>query len=483
MTMYSDTPPRVILVDANDESREVTMRRLSSQGYAVEAFRDPALGADLALVSPPCALIADLWMPSISGLQLCRLLRAEPATAEMPVILRGQDDDPRSRFWARRAGAVAYVVKPRVGELIEVLANVAATVEQSDFFLQLSGGSLDIRERIASHLDQALFDSVIAAEVRALAGAGSFERFFDNFSQFLPQVMNYRWMAISTDDSRHFALHHNPKDIATAEPQAREALRVPAGTSVLRIEDEEAHGDAPAAEPIVFNIPFGSAQLGNLVVAPTLGAESESAAVAALVARELGGPLRMAALMEESQRLATTDPLTGLSNRRAMTNALRVEIAHARRHGSPLSIALLDIDHFKNINDLHGHPVGDQVLAAIGQLLRRELRSPDVPARWGGEEFVVIFRHTDAAGSLIASERIRKAIAELEVSSAGVRIPITASIGATEFSPSDNLEQLVDRADRAMYRAKTGGRNRVELEPRPSLRPPVNGASLPGRLS
>lgn len=130
MTMHCDTQHRVILVDANDESREVTARRLSSQGYWVEAFRDAALGADLALASPPCALIADLWMPSISGLQLCRLLRAEPATADMPVILRGQDDDQRSRFWARRAGAAAYIVKGRVGELIEVLANAAVVVEQ-----------------------------------------------------------------------------------------------------------------------------------------------------------------------------------------------------------------------------------------------------------------------------------------------------------------------------------------------------------------
>src|SRR3954466_1627238 len=84
---------RVILVDVRDESREVVARRLNAQGYTVEAFADPALGADAALTAPPCALIADLWMPSISGVQLCRLLRAEPATATMPVILRGPHDD------------------------------------------------------------------------------------------------------------------------------------------------------------------------------------------------------------------------------------------------------------------------------------------------------------------------------------------------------------------------------------------------------
>ena len=84
---------RVILVDVSDDSREVVARRLTAQGYLVEPFADPALGADAALAAPPCALIADLWMPSISGVQLCRLLRAEPATASMPVILRGAHDD------------------------------------------------------------------------------------------------------------------------------------------------------------------------------------------------------------------------------------------------------------------------------------------------------------------------------------------------------------------------------------------------------
>src|SRR5687768_4796557 len=95
--------PRIILVDVSDASREVMVERLSAQGYSVEPVGDPLTGADMALSDPPAAVIADLWMPSTSGVQLCRLLRAEPATANVPVILRGENDDPRSRFWAERA--------------------------------------------------------------------------------------------------------------------------------------------------------------------------------------------------------------------------------------------------------------------------------------------------------------------------------------------------------------------------------------------
>jgi len=455
---------RVILVDVRDDSREVVARRLTAQGYLVEPFADPALGADAALSSPPCALIADLWMPSISGVQLCRLLRAEPATANMPVILRGPLDDPRSRFWAGRAGAAAYVAKGRMGELVRILEKAAATGQANDggFFMQLSGGSVDIRERIARHLDMALFDAVIAAEVRALANCGSFERLFDGFSQFLSQVVSYRWMAIVTSTPGQFALHHHPAYVELAEREAREVLQVPPGLKVLHVEDEDARGDAASVTPMVYAIPFGAAQLGKLAVAPCLASDPESTGAVALVARELGGPLRMAALIEESQRLATTDSLTGLCNRRALLAALHVEIAQARRHGHPLSVCLLDVDHFKSINDGHGHAAGDQVLAAIGALLRRELRTPDVAARWGGEEFVVLFRNTDGDGGVRAAERIRGAVQALQIAAADEKISVTVSIGVAEFALENSADTIIECADRAMYRAKQAGRNRVE---------------------
>ncbi len=467
--MQHGAPHRVILVDTSESAREVVARRLTAQGYAVEAFADPALGADVALASPPCAVVADLWMPSISGVQLCRLLRAEPATAHVPVILRGLSDDPRSRFWAARAGAAAYVAKGRIRELVQALGNAATkSTQEDDFFMQISGGSVDIRERIARHLDLALFDSVIAAEVRALASCGSFERLFDMFSQFLSQVVSYRWMAIMTEAGQ-LGVHHHPRDAATAEAEARSLLDASDRAVVLRIEDEDAHGDLPAAVPIVLEVPFGARALGKLAVALTVGDEPESKGLVALVARELGGPLRISALIDESQKLATTDPLTGLSNRRALLAALHVEMAHANRHAVPLSFCLLDVDHFKRVNDVHGHAAGDQVLAAIGQLLRQELRIPDVPARWGGEEFVVVLKQADSTGALVVAERIRRAVEALQIFSGGEAIPVTVSIGVAEFGSKDSSEALIERADRAMYRAKTAGRNRVELGASPAI--------------
>ena len=152
----------------------------------------------MALADPPAAIISDLWMPGTSGVQLCRLLCAEPATAHVPIILRSDTDDPRSRFWSRHAGAKALVMKGRMGELVRALADVIKREEpEASFFFRMAGGQ-DVRDRIAEHLDAALFASVVASEVRSLASATSFERMFDSLSQLLTQLVEYRWVAITT---------------------------------------------------------------------------------------------------------------------------------------------------------------------------------------------------------------------------------------------------------------------------------------------
>ena len=457
---------RIILVDSAVATREVVARRLRAQGFIVEEASDPATGADMALCAPPAAVVADLWMPSISGVQLCRLLRSEPATAEVAVILCGDGDDPRSRFWADRAGANAYVPKHRTGDLVRALALAVRSSEPngSGFFFQLSGGTVDVRDRIARHLDAALFDSVIASEVRALASCGQFDRLFDLLAQFVSQVSRYRWLAVSSENATPFAIHHHLGEAASAEAEAREALGVVAGTTALRIEDEDALDGEIVAPAIVRPILFGSGVVGKVALSACSTADLDAATtLVSLIARELGGPIRMTSLIEESQRLASTDLLTGSKNRRAFMDAMNLEVARVQRHGYALSLAVLDLDHFKRINDVHGHGAGDRVLASLGALLRTEiLRRTDIAARWGGEEFVVAFLSTNGDGATKAAERLRAAIADMVVlDDLGHRIPVTASIGIAELVPGESVESFIDRADRAMYVSKTSGRNRV----------------------
>jgi two-component system cell cycle response regulator len=468
----------IILVDPS-ETRETLAERLRMQGYSVTVAVSPVQGAGLALADPPAAVVADLWMPGISGVQLCRLLRAEPATERVPVILRGPEGDRHSCFWAERAGATAYVGKGRMGDLVRALSDAIAANPATDSFMQLCGeGELDIRDRIAAHLDAALFESVLASEVRALSVCGNFVRLFDLLSQFVARVTSYRWLAVHTERPEWLGLHTHPAARQRSEEEARRALAPvmsaaagrgsasAATVPVLAVEDEDAYADPVGAPPIILPIKLGLEVIGTVALAPREQPHAKDIELVSIIARELAGPIRIAALVEESQRLATIDSLTGLMNRRASTASAVREIARSQRHGNPFCLLLLDVDHFKAINDRRGHPSGDAVLTAIGKLLGLELRKADFSGRWGGEEFVVALTETTAVSGMGGAERIRAAIAAMNVKDTeGEQIPVTVSIGLAAHRDGDNVDSLVKRADRAMYEAKSLGRNRVVLEP------------------
>jgi diguanylate cyclase (GGDEF)-like protein/hemerythrin-like metal-binding protein len=158
-------------------------------------------------------------------------------------------------------------------------------------------------------------------------------------------------------------------------------------------------------------------------------------------------------------RQADTDALTGVLNRHGFNTMISRELARARRHAQPLAVALLDIDQFKQVNDRHGHAAGDQVLEGLARLLESHVRESDLVARWGGEEFVVIAPMTGIDGAANLAEKLRGL---LESTDLGPEGPVTASFGVAELQPEDTVEALLHRADEALYRAKTGGRNRVE---------------------
>ncbi|MBI3269484.1 MAG: diguanylate cyclase [Planctomycetes bacterium] len=180
--------------------------------------------------------------------------------------------------------------------------------------------------------------------------------------------------------------------------------------------------------------------------------------------------LKMAALVQhlETQtqilsKLAALDYLTGIYNRRSMFDALEVELNRCRRSGRRLSVLMLDLDHFKRINDSHGHPAGDLVLREFASRAKQALRSTDILCRYGGEEFCVILPETETASALAAAERIRQAIGARSFMLESDEVTVTVSVGVASVPPEfeGELTELLERADKALYRAKQGGRNRV----------------------
>ena len=164
-----------------------------------------------------------------------------------------------------------------------------------------------------------------------------------------------------------------------------------------------------------------------------------------------------AAKLEE---LATTDALTGAYNRRKFNELILAELERVRRYEHPLSLFILDIDHFKRINDTHGHEAGDEVLVVLADLIRAGIRATDSLARWGGEEFVVLSPEVTLEEAMRLAQRLRTAAGTYEYSFVG---KVTASIGVAQHRTGETPDELFARADEALYRAKEGGRDRVEV--------------------
>jgi diguanylate cyclase (GGDEF)-like protein len=159
-------------------------------------------------------------------------------------------------------------------------------------------------------------------------------------------------------------------------------------------------------------------------------------------------------------QVALRDGLTGAYNRRYLDERLGAEFAFAKRHATPLSLMLIDLDHFKQINDQHGHQAGDTVLKAFFQLLAAEVRAEDVVGRYGGEEFIVMCRQTVGAGAITLAERLRARVEKAELTHDGTPIELTISIGIAGMNDEiEQAEHLVKAADKALYRAKGDGRN------------------------
>jgi two-component system, cell cycle response regulator len=458
---------RVLVVDDSSSIRTLLEQRLRAEGYEVDEAADAETAFELATLSPPDVVVTDLVMTGLSGVQLCRLLRNDHATAHVPVVLLTASGDKRSRFWARSAGAVAYVGKDRVEDLIELLRSLTSQLRPKPATTTTTITSRrSLHERISSILDAALFESVLAGEVRALGSAGELERLFDGLAALLSEVVTYRWLAMVS--SRAYApvfVHGHPADREKTEQAVRAALDVAPNRPIHFVGDDRASaGDGPPPQTVP--LVLGGTEVGRIALAPAMrGLSRDDQRLLSLVAAELGGPAQMGALYEDARRLATTDMLTSLLNRRAFMDAIERERARSDRHAFPLSLLLLDVDHFKRINDQRGHAAGDVVLQGIARILTSVARKSDFVARWGGEEFVVALPQTSEAGARVAAERVRRAVsAELHVASdGGPPIRVTVSVGVASAGAPWSIDRLIGAADAAMYAAKMRGRDRAEV--------------------
>lgn len=191
------------------------------------------------------------------------------------------------------------------------------------------------------------------------------------------------------------------------------------------------------------------------------------------VLRDISAHVALEQAHQQVLQISRRDQLTGLNNRGALNELLKAEVGRSRRYQQPLSVIMIDIDHFKRVNDLYGHEAGDRVLARFGSILLHNLRQPDMVGRWGGEEFLIVAPGSDSAAAEKLAERIRGIIKAVEPHQ--IPEPVTASFGVAQLTERQSLDQLLFVADMAMYTAKNNGRDRVVIGTTEQY--PANGSS------
>ena len=243
------------------------------------------------------------------------------------------------------------------------------------------------------------------------------------------------------------------RDLTTTIEKLSQALmKVAAGDYSVEVSRDYS-GDA--ADVLAYLVNTTISEIRVMVAESHRSAEEEKLRLEQLVEKRT----------EELKILASTDALTGTMNRHQFFKLIEEESARSSRYRHPLSIAMLDLDHFKEINDNYGHTVGDDALRLTAEAIRNMLRQQDSICRYGGEEFVVLMPETDANKGFEVLERVRSMVSGIELNAGGKKVPLSISIGVTPLHPDETVEHAVQRADAAMYQAKAAGRNRVILSP------------------
>ena len=258
---------------------------------------------------------------------------------------------------------------------------------------------------------------------------------------------------------------HTSLDIEQVIETFAQEVKVTVPVEGVRFHNEQHGVDVKvgrnAAQLCTYHLTVNEQSLGEVAFMRKTGFTPSQSNELELLLRSLVHPLRNALLYRAALLKAQRDPLTGVYNRAALTETLARDVELAQRHRNPLSIIVLDIDHFKNINDSYGHAAGDCLLKGLVECASHSIRRCDMLFRFGGEEFVVLLNNTDEKGALRLAERIRRNVEKEDYLCGGQVIHMTLSAGIAELQKQDVETSLFERADQALYRAKSEGRNCV----------------------
>jgi len=472
---------RVLVVDDSEVTRAILVRTLRGAGFEVLEARDGVEGALTALREQPAVVVTDLEMPILDGFPLLRLLKADPVSAHIPVLILTSHGEAASRFWGLRTGADAYLTKDfRFHDLVSTVENLIAaappprSIDGARSGKAVEFGPMDVLARVARQLEASLLQATLLNTLleRGMAAA-DFHEASRVALETIASVVDARLLAVGMAEGEdamvHVTLQEPLRQETLDELRDRISLRLeaPSGVSLdLRVSGHVG-GVAADLERLVW-LPLSVRNARGVLVLLPRDPQQFATASAPLVeglAGHLALVLDNARLAQRLHEMSVLDGLTGQLNQRAIHDRLTHELERAARYGQPLAVILCDLDHFKQVNDTHGHLAGDTVLRQGAGVLRRGLRSVDLLGRYGGEEFLAVLPQVDIDAGRLAAERLRRSLEGYPVMlPSGERVRITASFGVAsreELGEEATGDLMVSLADRRLYQAKAAGRNRV----------------------
>lgn len=457
----------ILLVDDHPDQAHVVehvLRRYQPDWEVTMATSGSACLERLAIGTFP-VVILDYNLPGMDGLEvLRRIVESHPASSV--IVVAGQGDEGIA-VRAMKGGAADYLVKGEefltslptvVDKVIERDRGKRALVDAQRRLREFTQISLDLS--MASDLDRAAQILADGARVLTRSGVGLVV-LLDPVTALVERVATSHLTIYET-------LHH-------ASLEGRGILGAPlrstAPVTFDRLDHQPDREAMPVHAPLIgaaLVLPILEHQrVVGLVLAGNPDSESpyqsDQMELLLNLSFHAANVVRNLRSVEEARREAVTDDLTALYNRRACDKRLAEEVDRAQRYGRPFSVLMMDVDHFKAVNDRYGHPGSDLVLKQVAQRLARQLRQVDVAARYGGEEFMVILPETPGESAALVADRIRRAIAaETVAMPSGDEVSVTVSIGVASFpDDADTRDGLISAADRALYAAKHTGRNQA----------------------
>lgn len=447
---------RVLVVDDIEANRKLLHAKLSNEYFNVITAVDGQEAIDRAIAEEPDVILMDVMMPRMDGVTACRQLKLNPRTEHIPIVLVTALNEREDRLRGLGAGADDFLTKP-VNDLM-LLSRVKALTKYKMV-------ADELRKREASGRRIGVID--LAASNRAMEPARILvvdenERQAKRICRYLESL--HRPMSLGDATSLGISSAMVDVLIVSLSNEKVDGLRLCA-----YLRSAEGTRDLPiviVAEPDDEKRAVRALELGasDIILKPIDSEELNARVKTQVRKKRYLDALRMR--LDQSMELAVTDQLTGLHNRRYMRNQLDQLLRRSEMGGDRVSVLIADLDHFKRINDIHGHPVGDEVLREFARRLRENIRPTDLACRYGGEEFVVIMPATDEALAQAAADRIRQIVCERPFAvGRGDQLRVSMSGGvSTTRSPGDTLDGLLKRADDALYRAKANGRNCIEFE-------------------